>query len=723
MLQNAQQRGGTAGGSREHNNTSPAGISRSYSLGRPNAFKPQPSPILTERKPSAQDLSSIRDHVSTPRTLDGSTHPHHSRASGVDYRPKGQDRLSSLFQKARAKTPHAQSHSVGPASPQDGLSNTSKSSTTPQDEKAAMRQEHLQRLRERAEKARLELMAFELMESENELPEQHPSLPMAREKECVQHSPVAANRPRAGLALHARKLLQASTRLETLPQGSQSAPERAQTRPAGGRPQTLTLDRNAGRASRTSKPLATKQTKETDLWMSGDYKFASSAEQSPSSPGSTPSPPVSPIAAANLAAEIYRATCGEVSSNSFLKAEQQDTRRSSNGRKGSTVNRGLPVSVEHSDNDEDDSDRFLQNHLDNCEEDLRDITLSEMFNRQLGLSSDESDGLYNSEFNSPSNGAEVPAAADMTFADRTGIFMLAHQEVPSLLAETIPEADLADMTFMTCPDDTADMNKREPLSYQEAQALPQLPPMVMPRESILDEFLKTLPPLPQSPVDLRWPSERAHLRSGQSPIPNGRFARPSPMSPQQRSERSRPSPVPTPIITSQERCQQILQGLTKRVDRFHSSLTSTSASRPSSNSPDVRSSRSSPRTSTLDSATPTKRPLISIPTPDARSFQQADSEASTPASVYNSAREDFTYGSVSNLADVASRYERGEATENRDRNTRMRERDESRQRHHYSSSLSTHESSAASSPWTALSPASSTASDSSAGSSWTVGSM
>jgi len=311
----------------------------------------------------------------------------------------------------------------------------------------------------------------------------------------------------------------------------------------------------------------------------------------------------------------------------------------------------------------------------------------------------------------------------MTFADRTGIFMLAHQGVPSLLTETIPDADLADMTFMTCPDDTMDVGEREPRSYQETQAVPQLSPMVMPKESILDEFLKSLPPLPQSPVDLRWSSRRAHLRSGLSPIPNGRFIPSPPLSPQ-RLERPRPSPMPTPIITSQERCQQILQGLSNRVDRFHSSLTSTPASRSVSSSPEGQPLRhSSYRSSTLISASPTQRPLISIPTLDEYPFQRADSEASTPASAYNSAREDFTFGSMSDLAGLAPGEEREEITENGHRNTRMVGMDESRQNHHFSSSSSASESSATTSPWTSLSPASSTASDSSTGSSWTVGSM
>lgn len=343
--------------------------------------------------------------------------------------------------------------------------------------------------------------------------------------------------------------------------------------------------------------------------------------------------------------------------------------------------------------------------------DLRDITLSGMLDRQLGLSSDDSDGPYNSGSESPSEEVEVPATADMTFADQTGIFMLAHQGVPSLLAETIPDADLADMTFMTCPDDSVDMKERAPRPYQEAQSSPQLSPMVMPKGSILDEFLKSLPPLPQSPVDQRWPSQRAHLRSGQSPIPNGRFARSPPLSPHG-PER----PMPTPIITSQERCQRILQGLSNRVDRFHSILTSTPVSRSVSSSPEGRSTRYS---SDVVSATPTQRLLISIPTLDTHPFQQADSEASTPASAYNSAREDFTFGSTSDLTGMVP----GEITENRQRSTRMVKADGSRQNRYLSSSSSTRESSAVSSPWTALSPASSTASNSSAGSSWTVGSM
>lgn len=376
MLQNAQQRGGTAAGNRgSRNGTNPAGSSRSFSLGRPSAFKPQPSPHLTERKPTAQDLSSVRDHWVSSQSPVGSTRLHHVRANSVDYKLAGQDRLSSLFQKARAKTPYAQSHSEGPASPQDGLSSTSTSPTTPQGENAAMRQAHLQRLRERAEEARLELMAFELLESESSFLDQHSSLPMAREEECARLPRATADQQKLNLsssdsAPHARKPLHpSSTRPGALPRGTQLAPERVQTRSVVGRPQTLTVNRNApGRAARGSIPLATKQPKGADLWMSGDYKFSSSPEQSPNSPASSPSPPVSPIAAANLASEIYRATCGEVSANSFLNTERQDPRQCSRGWRPTAANNRFPVPVVHSDNDEDDSDRFLQSHLDNCQE-------------------------------------------------------------------------------------------------------------------------------------------------------------------------------------------------------------------------------------------------------------------------------------------------------------------------------------------------------------------
>lgn len=278
----------------------------------------------------------------------------------------------------------------------------------------------------------------------------------------------------------------------------------------------------------------------------------------------------------------------------------------------------------------------------------------------------------------------------------------------------------------------------DPRTRQD-EVLPQLPPMTMLKESILDEFLKSLPPLPQSPVDLRWPSHQTNLRSGPVAIPNERrFTRPTPSisSSNRGIERSRPSPLPAPIITSQERCQQILQSLSDRVEQFHSSLTETTpvpVSRPVVES-NVRHGERSAGTPRPPFSM--QRPLIMIPSLlETHAFAAAqttttfesDSGASTPSSAYNSAREDFTFGSISDLVDLeleqGVREEEG-VRRNPDRNMAGHVQTRRRNTNPPSSSTSTHgDSSAVSSPWTALSPASSIASDSSAGSSWTVGSM
>ncbi|KAG0043691.1 hypothetical protein BGZ83_011123 [Gryganskiella cystojenkinii] len=588
MLQNShQQRRDTQG--HRTNASNPTGTpASSFSLGRPSPFRPQSSPFLTEHS-LTKDQSPPKDrhHPESPITSTFSSSclvpnitRNHNRTSSVDdyTNVARHDRMTSLFQRARSRTPY--SPLEGMNSPKDNPG----SPVTPQHSDQAtaiLRQSHLQRLRERAEEARLELMAYEMMEGDTQVGQERQVLsPILHsvepeDEESIQTPRPAATQQKSRSELNRHGLVPVDVRTTRSPhtaryqqqtqpvpratnplpswRGSQQSFERIvplrletqqiQTRSTISRSQTTptpTMNLNRGtseRASPATQPLAHRPRSSTIYSRPSLGLRVSPLEVTPSliSPATSPSPPVSPIASATLAAEIHRAICGAVSKESFLHTRHRESGHStqSGGWRATPKRKIAEKSSYNGDEDEDESDRFLQEHLDNCQEDLRDITLSEILNNQLCLSSDGSDGPYNNGPDSPRDmKPKSPVAADTTIADRTGIFMLAHQGVPSLLSETIPDIDLADLTFMTCQDseDEDETTPVPPPNYHSQgrgnRILHQLPPMAIPKESILDEFLKSLPPLPHSPmIDGRWPSQQMHLRSGPDAIPNRRFAR------------------------------------------------------------------------------------------------------------------------------------------------------------------------------------------------------
>ncbi|KAF9313765.1 hypothetical protein BG003_004849 [Podila horticola] len=265
----------------------------------------------------------------------------------------------------------------------------------------------------------------------------------------------------------------------------------------------------------------------------------------------------------------------------------------------------------------DDVEEVLNGHLNNFHEDLMDVTLSEMMNKHLMMLS-ESEGDENSEGeaeslspgfvnhpvghelllsasmkdrdiqdeDSDTSGRDLDPA-DTTIADQTFAFMSSLERefdqqaispgVPSLLEETIPMNNFADMTFMDYGHCAMDGNAKAEAPEQcssvcilpsvlrglqghlaqegnaQQQNQPTVPqntmlsPLDIQLSSILDEFLKTLPPLPSSPL----------LQEGEqfSSPPIAIVASPPPRS----------FTLPAPIITSRERCQQILEKRTRRV--------------------------------------------------------------------------------------------------------------------------------------------------------------
>ncbi|KAF8940891.1 hypothetical protein BGZ58_004120 [Dissophora ornata] len=316
---------------------------------------------------------------------------------------------------------------------------------------------------------------------------------------------------------------------------------------------------------------------------------------------------------------------------------------------------------EHNGRIEEDygDDSLIYSHLNESHEDLRDVTLSEMMHRNLVMLSDDDEmdtsqhfggqelGQHGSQ-NDRDDNVNLP---DMTSADRTRLFMskleqdfddcaadTAGQGVPSLLAETIPESGFGDMSFMTYASDSAEIPKITTpfITLQEHhQQSMQLPPVVTQKESILEEFLKSFPSLSHSP-EAKQPSSNEWE---QAPIT---FAAPAIVASNTSSGRS--LSLPTPIITSRERCRQILRQRDNLNNRARNQHHQEAVSR-SSRSPSVILETFSPiaSSSPLNTA-----PWSNVPTPlTSFGISCGDTyfEVNTPASIYNSAREEFTLDS------------------------------------------------------------------------------
>ncbi|KAF9395938.1 putative lipase atg15 [Podila verticillata] len=264
----------------------------------------------------------------------------------------------------------------------------------------------------------------------------------------------------------------------------------------------------------------------------------------------------------------------------------------------------------------DNVEEILNRHLNDFHEDLMDVTLSEMMNQHL-MMLNESDADENSESEAETLSPDfvnhpvdhsllVPVSikdfdveygdsddgdlnlVDTPVTDQTFNFMSRLERefdqqailpgVPSLLEETIPMNNFADMTFMDnghCGDESVEeMAPEQHLSRrflppvlrnlghsvkgdieqeQEHPIICQrtiLSPLNIHQSSILDEFLKSLPPLPSSPE-----LQGAEQLSSQPPAASVVSSLPA-----------RSSHLPSPIITSRERCQEILEKKT-RLDR------------------------------------------------------------------------------------------------------------------------------------------------------------
>ncbi|KAG0297710.1 hypothetical protein BGZ98_000463 [Dissophora globulifera] len=286
----------------------------------------------------------------------------------------------------------------------------------------------------------------------------------------------------------------------------------------------------------------------------------------------------------------------------------------------------------------------MYGQLGESHEDLMDITLSEIMHRNLDLLSDSDDaessqcledqeqGLIDGEIKSESD--DESCQADTSFADRTRHFMskleldfdrategTMGQGNFSLLAETIPDHNFGDMSFITFAGQepyeisrSRVPNMRQDIAGHCKYPI-QLPPIALQKESILGEFLESLSPPSQLPESKRPTAGRCS--PGSTPV--------IPATLRISTTVSRPLPLPTPIITSRERYQQ-----SKPIQYSTLQLPQRDQTRSSRSSSVILETSSF---SIASAATPDSAPWSNVST--------SLPSASTPVSEYNSAREEF----------------------------------------------------------------------------------
>ncbi|KAF9103451.1 hypothetical protein BGX29_003366 [Mortierella sp. GBA35] len=321
---------------------------------------------------------------------------------------------------------------------------------------------------------------------------------------------------------------------------------------------------------------------------------------SPTSPHSSPSPPISPLSTTYTEdGAIAEGTSGRI-----IAPTQAQVNKFVGWRPDIHVQDAWDSHLSPAAEEDKDDEHY--EYLNESEEDLRDITLSDMVAKNLNMLSDSDDtdsgGNFDAQGSRPENdhvGEQDFDEANMTIVDRTCIFMsslehdfdqqaAAGQGIPSLLSETLPENDY-------------DISSQPPT--QEATV----------KESIMDDFLRPLPPLPQSPESYQsFPQDNSpgvvdeSLQSAQHGS-------------------GRTLPVLAPIVTSREHCQQVLQRRKRNGDqRRHSSIRSQSPL-----------SLTSPVTGVPHSE-------FSTPLP----YDDSPSDLSTPSSAYHTAKEDLSPSSA-----------------------------------------------------------------------------
>ncbi|KAF9134265.1 hypothetical protein BGW39_007575 [Mortierella sp. 14UC] len=390
------------------------------------------------------------------------------------------------------------------------------------------RQERKQLIRAKAQEVRLELLALEQLEKEmdSEVDENEGTYDDMDQLFSLGGSPfgLQASSPVSDFSGSSLHLEPSSGLLRHSPQppypdlahaGPQQFQDYQRRVPSASRSVSLQRSLVGGAAHRVS-PIS-------NLAVGAGIRRQSGTVVSAPSPTSSPSPPISPLS------ESYTVE-GVITKRTQAQAQAQ-AKKVVGWRPDIGVKDEWDTHPSQAEEDEEDG---LQRYLHGSEEDLRDITLSDMMVRNLNMLSDSDDSDIGNNSHEQEQGQESDQGGDrnydetnVTLADRTCIFLsnLEHdfdqqeatgQGIPSLLSEPLPEND-CDITFMSdteIPDRhslmTPGLSLLPPQRNRGSQLLQarKLPPMLSSsgttaKEYILGDFLKSGPSLPRSPESKR----------------------------------------------------------------------------------------------------------------------------------------------------------------------------------------------------------------------------
>ncbi|KAF9435157.1 hypothetical protein BGZ76_006804 [Entomortierella beljakovae] len=652
-------------------------------------------------KPNVNDTHTLRNSSlsSIPPTLT----PHVMNTESK-YLDKENDRLQSLFRKARSQL-IVHSSQIQQSNHTDPLQGKSKKSASPtgtgplfgsylsKQSKALSsvepsnhnldgsasatsdqtKRELLQYLRAKAEQTRLKLMAIEQLERDinaqqevgndtidNDLDDLISPYMSGPTAQLTEHQNHQTDRKRISpIPLSHRRSMPNNLNANTTtsaPRSQQMVPR--QRRSVDQLPSSIQQQQNKKPSASISrhKPkqrIPNNSAVPLPVASHGRQSYGASSQVLSPSPGTSPSPPISPISpiigdgfqepnrVQSLTSAAFRIHSQSKEHQGWIPVVDSESHGSGSG-----------------DKEFISEDSLICEYFNGSEEDLRDVTLSELMDRNLFMLSDNDESNINFPSQTPRISNETTAylgvttndscIADVTFADRTFQFMSKFesdfdgaQGVPSLFSETIPENDFGNMTFMVHGDPTEaaininyiDGMKASGIQTQSnqqgrSQQPNQLPPINTRKESILDEFLKTLPPSPHSPIKQPQPSTTSKNTPSASVLPMS-------------SGSGRVIPLPAPIITSRD----IIEEKSKKLpsNRKRGSLQRNSQFPLSYPISSTSMLEEMPLTSASSSIS---MPWSSAATPFAYgglSTKDSPTESSSPESVYSSAKEEFTF--------------------------------------------------------------------------------
>ncbi|CAO3573162.1 unnamed protein product [Mortierella alpina] len=389
---------------------------RTFSLGIPKPFQGIDNAKQQATQPGWQTPSPTQDPQQRSPGLRGSHSSeciYTSPSAGTSALPR--NTVSSGLGRERPKivTTAFTAQSTASATFNEGMNNSMFQPQVSVDARA----ERIRFLRVKAEEARLELLALEQLEREELDMQQTP------EWRCSGNNGVASSDPDPTRVSKIRPHSQPSTSASACDKPplyqSPLSHQPAQQRQQNSR-NSVTRCESSVRRGRPDFRIMSRITRST---------------RSPTSAASSPSPPVSPLHPAQLINRWNSVSSDDEAATATARRVHMAHRSA----RTSTLEEALKcanltrLQRLQTQREDDGSDGLLQDHLHNCKEDLMDTTLSDMMHRHLILLDDTDDTIVH---------GGVQESSDINSPE---VFS---EDVPSLLAETMPDNGSCDFSFI-----------------------------------------------------------------------------------------------------------------------------------------------------------------------------------------------------------------------------------------------------------------------------------